>query len=90
MSSNAAKLSNISRKAPTHKCYLNRAGDKWPTTLSKQPPPHSDGPRENPKTKQQPFSRTTLTDHLILLPLLSAYAATITIVMMIFKKKTSL
>ena len=71
MSSNTAapKLPDNLRKTPTQTRYLNTIEDKETYTfIQTTPPPTPILPRKHSKTKEQLLSRTTSTDHLILVP----------------------
>lgn len=83
MPSNAAvpKLSHVPRKRPTQKHYLNTAGDTMAFNFINTP---LKSPKKHPKTKDQPLSKTTSNDYLILLLSLLASTNIITIAAMIF------
>ena len=67
---NTEELYEYSRSRDGLQLYQNR-------------PPTPMPPKKHPKTKEQPLSRTTSNDHLILLPSLLVSAAIITIATMI-------
>ena len=85
MPSNAAapKLSDIPRKTPTQvlsKYSSRHGGLQLYQNSPRRPRPL---PRKHPKTKEHPLSRTTSTDHVLLLPSLLSSPTIITIVTMI-------
>ena len=79
----APKSSDIPRKTQTHKHYLVTARDMITYNFIETVSPTLMLPRKPPNTQEQPLSRTTTTDHLILLPSLLVSPTIINITMIL-------